>query len=151
EHVAGLLTASGHVGSGFSAADASELWRRLDPMRRKTAPIVDENAESKGVKWIEPTLVAEIEYRTRNGSGVIRHATFPELIDKDPAEVVRDDAAAAVPEAAPAAKAGKPPPKSKKAKPITEPAPQVRLTNPGRLLWPDQGITKQGLADFYTE
>src|SRR6185312_11140256 len=26
-----------------------------------------------------------------------------------------------------------------------------RLTNPGRLLWPEQGITKQGLADFYTE
>jgi bifunctional non-homologous end joining protein LigD len=27
----------------------------------------------------------------------------------------------------------------------------VRLTNPGRLLWPDQGITKQGLAEFYGE
>ena len=30
-------------------------------------------------------------------------------------------------------------------------APPVKLTNPGRLLWPEQGITKQGLADFYTE
>ncbi len=27
----------------------------------------------------------------------------------------------------------------------------MRLTNPGRLLWPDQGITKQGLAEFYGE
>src|SRR6185295_4190116 len=25
------------------------------------------------------------------------------------------------------------------------------LTNPGRLLWPEQGITKEGLADFYAE
>ncbi len=32
-----------------------------------------------------------------------------------------------------------------------EAAPPVKLTNPGRLLWPEQGITKQGLADFYTE
>lgn len=27
----------------------------------------------------------------------------------------------------------------------------MRLTNPSRLLWPDEGITKQGLSDFYTE
>jgi bifunctional non-homologous end joining protein LigD len=38
--------------------------------------------------------------------------------------------------------------------PVTQPAAKtasVRLTNPGRLLWPEQGVTKQGLADFYTE
>ena len=27
----------------------------------------------------------------------------------------------------------------------------MKLTNPARLLWPEEGITKQGLADFYTE
>jgi bifunctional non-homologous end joining protein LigD len=135
EHVGGTLTASGHVGSGFSAADATELWRRLDPMRRKTPPIVDDNAASKGAKWIEPTLVAEVEYRSRTGSGIIRHATFRELIDKDPAEVVRPG------EPAPA-----PGPKRADKTPAA-----ARLTNPGRLLWPEQGITKQGLAEFYAE
>ena len=36
----------------------------------------------------------------------------------------------------------------------TKPAPQrrtVKLTHPDRVLWPDAGVTKQGLADYYAE
>ena len=131
EHVNGKLTPSGHCGSGFSAADASSLWRTLDPLRTKTAPMQDETAVAKGAKWVEPRLVAEIEYRSRTGSNLIRHATFRELLEGvDPKTVVRRAAAPA--KAAPE-------------------EPHARLTNPGRLLWPEQGITKQGLADFYAE
>ena len=132
EYLGGKLVPSGHVGSGFSAAVASELWRKLDPLRTKTARLEDETAVAKGAKWVEPVLVAEIEYRSRTGAGIIRHATFRELIDgADPTQVVRD---------APAP-----------ARQTKETPSLVRLTNPGRLLWPDQGITKQGLADFYME
>jgi bifunctional non-homologous end joining protein LigD len=132
EHVNGKLVPSGHVGSGFSAADASSLWQLLDPMRTKTAPIKDETAVAKGAKWVEPRLVAEIEFRTRTGSGLIRHATFREIIEgADPAKVVRPGAVSA--------------------KQPGEPVPAAKLTNPSRLLWPEQGITKQGLAEFYSE
>ncbi|TIQ50134.1 MAG: hypothetical protein E5X64_45855, partial [Mesorhizobium sp.] len=27
----------------------------------------------------------------------------------------------------------------------------VKLTHPDRLYWPDQGVTKEGLADYYAE
>ena len=27
--------------------------------------------------------------------------------------------------------------------------PKVRLTHPDRIYWPDAGVTKQGLADYY--
>jgi bifunctional non-homologous end joining protein LigD len=132
EYVDGRLTPSGHCGSGFSAADAASLWRTLDPLRIKAAPMQDETAVAKGAKWVEPRLVAEIEYRSRTGSNLIRHATFRELLEGvDPKSVVRK-AVAAPAKAAPE-------------------EPHARLTNPGRLLWPDQGITKQGLADFYAE
>jgi bifunctional non-homologous end joining protein LigD len=132
EYADGRLVASGHVGSGFSAAVARELWRKLDPLRTKTAPIKDETAVAKGAKWVDPVLVAEIEYRSRTGANIIRHATFRDLVEgANPADVVRD---------APAPR-----------KAENEAMPLVRLTNPGRLLWPEQGITKQGLADFYAE
>jgi bifunctional non-homologous end joining protein LigD len=132
EHVGGKLVPSGHVGSGFSATDASNLWKLLDPMRTGTAPLKDETAVAKGAKWVEPRLVAEIEFRSRTGGGLIRHATFREIVEgADPAKVVRKS--------------------STTAKQAAEAAPPVKLTNPGRLLWHEQGITKQGLADFYTE
>jgi bifunctional non-homologous end joining protein LigD len=132
EYVDGKLLPSGHVGSGFSAAVAGDLWKKLDPLRTKAAPIKDESAVAKGAKWVEPVLVAEVEYRSRTGADIIRHATFRELVEGiDPKKIVRHAAASK--------------------KPANEAAPLVRLTNPGRLLWPAQGITKQGLADFYAE
>src|SRR5215468_950175 len=132
EYADGKLIASGHVGSGFSAAVSRELFAKLDPLRTTTAQLKDETAVAKGAKWVEPTLVAEVEYRTRTGSDIIRHATFRELVEgADPKKIAREPSASA--------------------KPTREAAPLVRLTNPGRLLWPAQGITKQGLADFYTD
>ena len=96
EHVGGKLVPSGHVGSGFSATDASNLWKLLDPMRTSTAPLKDETADAKGAKWVEPRLVAEIEFRSRTGGGLIRHATFREIVEgADPAKVVRGRGAAA--------------------------------------------------------
>src|SRR3954451_17611500 len=65
EHVGGKLVASGHVGTGFNDDDASELYRKLEPLRRKGAVFNDENAQSKGANWVEPELVAEVEYRSR--------------------------------------------------------------------------------------
>ncbi|MFO1056542.1 MAG: DNA ligase D [Dongiaceae bacterium] len=131
EHQDGRLAPVGHVGSGFTAESARELWRRLDPLRRKAPVFKDPNAEGKGVVWVEPRLVAEIEYRGRSANGLIRHAVFRELAEgRDPAAI-----------------AGAPP----RSRGKQEASMPVKLTNPGRLLWPEQGITKQGLAEFYAE
>jgi len=134
EYAGNRLVPVGHCGSGFTAASARELWQRLDPLRTTTPPLKDETAPPKGVRWAEPVLSAEIEYRGRTGGGLIRHAVFRELVE---GKVANDRPR----EAAPRPKA--------KAKGDGELP--VRLTNPGRLLWPDQGITKQGLAEFYGE
>jgi len=136
EYVDGKLVPSGHCGSGFSIADGRALWQRLNPQRTKTAPLKDETATAKGVKWVTPTTVVDVEYRGRTRSNLIRHAVFREVVeDKAPTDARRADAE----------------PRSAHARKRQEAVPLVRLTNPGRLLWPEQGITKQGLADFYTE
>ncbi|MFO1162943.1 MAG: DNA ligase D [Reyranellaceae bacterium] len=136
EYAGKNLMPVGHVGSGFTAASARELRQRLEPLRTSTPPFEDETADAKGVRWVEPVLSAEIEYRGRTGGGLIRHAVFRELVEGKTNNDVRQDAASS--ERKPRAEAGRDPSK-------------VRLTNPGRLLWPEQGITKQGLAEFYAE
>jgi bifunctional non-homologous end joining protein LigD len=132
EYVGKTLTASGHVGTGFTAASGRELFATLDALRTSKAPIRDDLAVQKGAKWVEPTLVAEVEYRNRSNTGIIRHSSYKGLnSDRAPADVIRPTEAGEIA--------------------TKEKEPAVRLTNPSRLLWPEQGVTKQGLADFYSE
>jgi len=156
EYAGNRLVPVGHCGSGFTAASARELWQRLDPLRTTKPPLKDETAPPKGVRWVEPVLSAEIEYRGRTGGGLIRHAVFRELVEGT-VENRRPDRSA---------KRGVEGPSHNDKRPVVERRSlhfaslrsgrreaelPVRLTNPGRLLWPDQGITKQGLAEFYGE
>ncbi|MGD9882486.1 MAG: DNA ligase D [Reyranella sp.] len=137
EYAGNTLVPAGHVGSGFTVASARELRQRLEPLRTSTPPLVDETAVTKGVRWVEPVLSAEIEYRTRTGGGLIRHAVFRELVEGKVSASQPRDAATIQSKSRSTAKG--------------DTAPAIRLTNPGRLLWPEQGITKQGLAEFYVE
>jgi bifunctional non-homologous end joining protein LigD len=139
EYAGRKLVPVGHVGSGFTARSARELRQRLEPLRTSTQPLKDETADAKGVRWVEPVLSAEIEYRRRSGGGLLTHAVFRELVEgKAPADKPRETAPAPIE-------------RNPKGKARQVAAPQMRLTNPGRLLWPEQGITKQGLAEFYAE
>jgi bifunctional non-homologous end joining protein LigD len=142
EHAGNRLVPVGHCGSGFTAASARELWQRLDPLRTTKPPLKDETAPPKGVRWVEPVLSAEIEYRGRTGGGLIRHAVFRELVESSEP---RAGSRLTRPSRAPHE-----PARGRRSGRQEEELP-VRLTNPGRLLWPEQGITKQGLAEFYGE
>jgi bifunctional non-homologous end joining protein LigD len=137
EYAGKALMPVGHCGSGFTQASARELWQRLDPLRTRTAPLKDETAIPKGVRWVEPVLSAEIEYRGRTGGGLIRHAVFRELVEFSGPPASRRPLDSE-------------PARGRRSERHDDALP-VRLTNPGRLLWPEQGITKQGLAEFYAE
>lgn len=132
----GRLVHVGRTGTGFSAEAARALWADLETMRRDTPPFPDRlPAEARrDVRWVEPRLVCEVEFRGWTADNVLRHAAFKGLrADKSPEEVVREAAGEAAPEK----------PKRR--------SPAFRLTHPDRVLWPDVGLTKQGLAEFYEE
>ncbi|MFK4522874.1 bifunctional non-homologous end joining protein LigD [Bradyrhizobium japonicum] len=71
------LIYAGKVDHGFDKTSAAELRRRLEPLVRKTQPYAKRVAH-KGI-WVEPKLLAEIEYRAKSAEGKVRHPFFKGL------------------------------------------------------------------------
>lgn len=132
----GKLRHVGRVGTGFSHKVSEQLFARLERLRGDSpfASRLDAVA-ARGVRYVRPELVADVEFRAWTADSNIRHASFRGLReDKDADDIVLE---AGMPKAAKSAKA--------------KSAPDVKLTHPDRVYWPDEGVTKQGLADYYAE
>lgn len=126
----------GRVGTGFSVTLAEQLFTKLEALHTDSQPFDPPlpRTEARGVRFVRPELVAEIDFRAWTGDGNLRHASFKGLReDKDPREVTGEGLPAPEPDPAPA------------------PVRRIKLTHPERVYWPDEGVTKAGLADYYTE
>lgn len=80
----GKLRYAGKVGTGFSDRDLADLTKRLRPLERKKNPF----AAGKGPRaahYVEPHLVAEIEFRELTEDGLVRHGSFKGLREDKPA------------------------------------------------------------------
>ncbi|WP_323013337.1 DNA ligase D [Devosia sp.] len=134
-HQQGRLDHVGRVGTGFSGAVAEDLFKRLERMRIEQSPFDTALTaeESRQVRYVRPELVAEVEFRAWTADGHLRHASFRGLREDKPAsEIVRES------------------PGSRAAAPRHQKR-RVALTHPDRIYWPEAGITKEGLADYYAE
>jgi len=68
------LVYAGKIDHGFDVASAKRVQARLKPLIRKTQPYTKKIAH-RGV-WVEPSLLAEIEYRAKSAEGKVRHPFF---------------------------------------------------------------------------
>ncbi len=136
----GSLRYAGRVGTGFTDSALRELERRLRKLEiEKTA--VTGAPRARGVHWVRPELVAEVEFTEWTGDGRLRHPVFRGLREDKPArEVVRERAARTKSRA---------PAKSRATKDDPSTVGGVTLTHPDRVLYPEQGITKRDLAQYY--
>jgi bifunctional non-homologous end joining protein LigD len=140
----GKLDYAGKVGTGFDAADFNRLAEIFAPLERSRSPFEEvPRAERKGAVWLEPKLVAQIEFTERTRDGRLRHPSFKGLRQDKPAgEVTRERT-----EDEEAGMA-----RTKSAATKTSEAPVfagVTLTNPDRVYYPDIGLTKLGVAQYY--
>jgi bifunctional non-homologous end joining protein LigD len=82
---------AGQVGTGFSDATLDLLAELLAPLRRERPPFPDVPPEyARNAVWVEPLLVAEVEYSVWTPDGRLRHPSFKGLRDDvDPAQTIR--------------------------------------------------------------
>jgi bifunctional non-homologous end joining protein LigD len=85
----GMLVHVGSVGTGFKEKQVVELRGLLDRLVTKKPPVVVEGRHPD-VVWVQPTLIAEIEYRAFTHDGKLRHASYKGLREvQDNAAVYR--------------------------------------------------------------
>ena len=132
----GTLHYAGRVGTGYSGDQSRRLRAELDRIAAAKPALADPlpAGAEKGVRWAKPQLVCEVEYRGWPADNLIRQSVFKGLReDRSPTDIVL--------EVAP----------RKSAPDRGRELIRKRLTHPERILWPEPGVTKEGLAEFYAD
>jgi bifunctional non-homologous end joining protein LigD len=158
-HEGGRLTCCGKVGTGFDDRLLRELHRRLLRSVIRSPPVVNPptGRAARGVHWVRPELVAEVEFTEWTSDGMLRHPSFQGLREDKPAgQVVRERPVSSGNDAPPTATSPRADARSRRSTHMPTPAglappdlDGLHLTNPDRILYPEQGITKRQLAEYY--
>jgi bifunctional non-homologous end joining protein LigD len=89
----GELKYAGKIGTGFGEEDLKRLSQRLAKLRRKSSPFSGRQPERDSI-FVEPKLVAEVEFGEWTNAGTMRHPAFKGLrTDKPARDVVREEPA----------------------------------------------------------
>ena len=152
----GMLRYAGRIGTGYTQKMARELFKRLSRLRTARRPVeLPAEERRKDIIWVEPQLVIEAEFAGVTHGGVLRQASFKGIRDDKPAsEVVREVPVAVTAKEGPSkisrptqlARAGG---RRKSVHGNGAAAVALHLTHPGRVYWPDVGVTKKDLAEYY--
>jgi bifunctional non-homologous end joining protein LigD len=126
---------AGKVGTGFSSKQRKELQKELgkDAVEKSAA---SDAPRLRDAHWVKPRMVAQVRFTEWTSDGKLRHPAFQGLrVDKKPEETTRERPAAAKVENT--ARSAKPP------------AAAQKLTNPQRVLYPKDKLTKADLVAYY--
>ena len=131
------LVYAGNVGTGFTDDEIDRLLTKLKPLERKEPTFREvpkmPKVRKDAVVWVEPKLVAEIEFVEWTHDGRLRAPSYQGLREDKEAEEVRREE----PEQLPT--------ELRKGKRV------LKLSNLDKPFWPDEGITKGDLLAYYRD
>ncbi|HEX4108045.1 MAG TPA: DNA ligase D [Solirubrobacteraceae bacterium] len=116
----GTLRYAGRVGSGLDEGTRRTLGQRLLALERPESPFAPGKPEPPAdASWVEPRLLARVEYRERTSGGLLRQPVFKSVREAEGPDQV------------------------------TVAGRAVRLTNREKVLYPAVGFTKGDVIDYY--
>jgi bifunctional non-homologous end joining protein LigD len=127
------LVYAGNVGTGFTDDEIDRLLRKLEPLERKEPPFSEvpklPKVRKDAIVWVEPKLVAEIEFVEWTHDGRLRAPSYQGLREDKPAGDVRRE------------------------EPMTNEIRKgkrvLKVSNLDKPFWPDEGIAKGDLLAYY--
>ena len=89
------LQYAGRVGTGFTEHTLAALHQKLLKLAQKKSPFANlpgTTGQARGVTWVKPELVAQVEFSQWTKERQLRHPSFQGLREDKPArEVIRED------------------------------------------------------------
>lgn len=176
---AGELIYVGRIGTGYSARVVKTLQPQLDTHTLDKSPFGGDHPprQEPNVRWLKPTLVAEIEFAGWTGSGMIRQAVFKglrqdkatkEIVVEKPVQVDKATGESGRKSVKNATRAARLATSGSKTSPVRRAAVAgsrrastesaivlgVTISNPDKALWPRAGdghpLTKLDLAHYFS-
>jgi bifunctional non-homologous end joining protein LigD len=77
----GKLRYASHVGSGFDEPTLDDVKARLEGMKRKTMPFVEEPELNAPATWVEPRVAVEVKYHSWTEDARLRAPVFVRVRD----------------------------------------------------------------------
>ena len=158
----GKLRYAGRVGTGFTEKTLEDLRRRLAPLKRDTNPFDVAPKLPREAAYVEPRLVAEVEFREWTSERVMRAPSFKGLREDKPATEVVAESVVGKPGTDPGAEpdpAGDPiAPEAlfdeverlpEGALSVVTEGRRLKITNWDKVLYPETGFTKGMLIAYY--
>ncbi|MFT4077019.1 MAG: DNA ligase D [Asticcacaulis sp.] len=140
---------AGKCGTGFDRETSVALRKALDRLEAAQSPYDDKLPADarRGVHYVTPKLVCEVEFTEWTDDGRLRHPSFQGLREDKPAQEVGRDrelhVTKAIMEADPS------PATKTKAKAGDAEVAGIRISHPERVIFPALGVTKLQLAEYY--
>lgn len=140
----GELNYVGKVGTGFTNASLAEIYNQLQQHLSTKNPFNIKPPTTEAI-WVKPVLVAEVEFIQWTADGHLRHPSFKGLrLDKKAKDVKREQVVL-LDNIEESVKINK---TRKKESQLDLPN-SFKITNPTKILYPDDQITKQDLLNYY--
>jgi bifunctional non-homologous end joining protein LigD len=131
QDVDGQLAYRGKVGTGFNDRSYSDVAERLAKLEVTKPSVAVPREEARGANWVRPRLVALVAFAELTNEGRVRHGSFLGL-------------------AGDAGKKGKVPVlETANASAGAGAAKKIAISNRDRVIYPEAGLTKGQLADYY--
>ncbi len=148
----GKLKYAGRVGTGFTTDTLRQVLAELKKHKTTVSPFENSprGAQARGVTWVKPELVGEVEFTEWTNEGSLRHPSFQGLREDKPArQVVREGTTTVKNSPKKTHRTGKSANKPSNNSGHDFEVAGVTITHADRLLYPEQGLTKRHLAEYY--
>ena len=127
----GKLRYVGHTGGGIPTKLLPELRQTLESLEQAESPFSEKVKPNAPVHWVQPKLLAEVSFAEWTKDGHMRQPIFMGLRSDKPAKQVHKET----------------PKEVNMTKKSVES--RVKFTHRDKVFWPDLGLTKGDLLDYY--